>query len=146
MLTILGYPKRLCDSLTRREMLQAGASSVLGLGLAFEKFNAVGKYRETDGELPIDCTAELPSGKKVNGVDDLRVIVREKKDLVSRNLTEKMLTYAVGRGLDFYDRRTVDGVVSELQKNEYRIHTLIIAVVQSDPFRTCWNSSPMCCA
>ncbi len=105
------------------------------LGFAFEKFNAIGKYREKDGDQPIDCVGELPGGKKVNGVEDLKTLIREKKDLVSRNLTEKLLTYAVGRGIEFYDRRTVDGVIAELQKNDYRMHTLILAIVQSDPFR-----------
>jgi hypothetical protein len=105
------------------------------IGFAFENFNAIGKFREKDGDLPIDPSGELPGGQKFQGPDELKVILRGKKELFSRNLTEKMLIYATGRGLEFYDRPTVDGILAELQKNDWRFHSFILAIVQSDPFR-----------
>jgi hypothetical protein len=105
------------------------------IGFAFENFDVLGKFREKDGDLPIDSSGELPGGQKFKGPDELRAILKEKKDLFSRNLTERLLIYATGRGLDYYDRRSVDGIVAELQKNDYRFHALITAIVQSDPFR-----------
>lgn len=105
------------------------------IGFAFENFDVLGKYRTKDGDLPIDSAGELPSGQKFKGPDELKAILKEKKELFSRNLTERLLIYATGRGLDYYDRRSVDGIVAELQKNDYRFHALITAIVQSDPFR-----------
>jgi hypothetical protein len=105
------------------------------IGFGFENFNAIGRFRDKDGDLPIDAAGELPGGQKFNGPDELKTILKNKKELFSRNLTEKMLIYAAGRGLDFYDRRSVDGILAELQKNDNRFHSLITAIVQSDPFR-----------
>jgi len=105
------------------------------IGFAFENFDVLGKFREKDGDLPIDSSGELPGGQKFKGPDELKAILKEKKELFSRNLTERLLIYATGRGLDYYDRRSVDGIVAELQKNDYRFHALITAIVQSDPFR-----------
>ena len=105
------------------------------IGFAFENFDVLGKFREKDGDLPIDPSGELPGGQKFKGPDELKAILKEKKELFSRNLTERLLIYATGRGLDSYDRRSVDGILADLQKNDYRFHALITAIVQSDPFR-----------
>jgi len=105
------------------------------IGFAFENFDVLGKFREKDGDLPIDPAGELPSGQKFQGPDELKAILKEKKELFSRNLAERLLIYATGRGLDYFDRRSVDGILAEAQKNDYRFHALITAIVQSDPFR-----------
>lgn len=105
------------------------------IGFAFENFDLFGRFRESDGDLPIDPAGELPGGQKFEGSDGLKEILKSKKELFSRNLTEKLLVYATGRGLDFYDVRTVDGILTELQKSDYRFHALITAIVQSDAFR-----------
>lgn len=105
------------------------------IGFAFENFDTLGKYRTKDGDLPIDPSGELPGGQKFQGPDELKAILKEKKELFSRNLTERLLIYATGRGLDYYDRRSVDGILADAQKNDYRFHALITAIVQSDPFR-----------
>ncbi|NBO93733.1 MAG: DUF1592 domain-containing protein [Planctomycetia bacterium] len=105
------------------------------LGFAFENFDAVGAYRGQEGKLPIDASGELPDGRKFNGPAELKAILKEKKDLVARNLAEKVLTYALGRGLEYYDRRTVDGIVTAMAKNDYRFSTLITETVKSYPFR-----------
>ena len=70
------------------------------IGFAFENYNAIGKFRTTDGGRPIDPSGVLPNGQTFKGPGELKAILKGKKDLFSRNLTEKMLTYALGRGLD----------------------------------------------
>jgi mono/diheme cytochrome c family protein len=105
------------------------------IGFAFENFDVLGKFRDKEGDLPIDPSGELPSGQKFKGPDELKAILKEKKELFSRNLTERMLIYATGRGLDYFDRRSVDGILAEAKKNDHRFHALITAIVQSDPFR-----------
>ena len=105
------------------------------IGFAFENFDVLGKFRTKDGDLPIDPAGELPGGQKFTGPDELKAILKEKRELFSRNLTERLLIYATGRGLDYYDRRSVDGILAEAKKNDYRFHALLTAIVQSDPFR-----------
>jgi hypothetical protein len=105
------------------------------LGFAFENFDAVGAYRWKEADQPIDASGELPDGRKFNGPKELKKILLENKDLIARNLAEKMLTYALGRGLEYYDKRAVDAIVTATAKNDYRMSTLITEVVKSYPFR-----------
>ena len=104
-------------------------------GFAFENYNAIGKFRIKDGEATIDPSGVLPNGQSFKGPKELKQILMEKKDLFSRALTEKMLTYSIGRGVEFYDKRAVDSIVSALAKNDFRFSTLIVEVAMSDPFR-----------
>jgi len=90
--------------------------------------------RKGDKE-PIDATGELPSGDKVEGPAGLRKYLREQKQMFARCFAEKMLTFAIGRGLDTYDRRSVDGILKFLEPNDYRFSALVTAIAQSDPFR-----------
>jgi mono/diheme cytochrome c family protein len=105
------------------------------IGFAFENFDVVGRFREKDGDAAVDPAGELPDGQKFTGPDELKAILKGKKELFSRNLAEKLLVYATGRGLDYYDRRTVDSILAELQKHDDRFQALISAIVQSDAFR-----------
>jgi hypothetical protein len=105
------------------------------LGFAFENFNAIGAYRSKDGDFPIDPSGTLPDGKSFQGPQELKRILKEKKELFSRCLAEKLLTYALGRGLEFYDRRTVDKIVTALEKDGFKFSTLMVEIVKSDPFR-----------
>jgi len=105
------------------------------IGFAFENFNGIGKFRAKDGDFPIDSSGVLPNGQKFNGAAELKVILKGKKDLFSRNLTEKMLTYAIGRGLEYYDRNNVETIVAALGRNDYRFSVLVTEIVKSDPFR-----------
>jgi hypothetical protein len=105
------------------------------LGFAFENFDAIGAYRTKDGAFDIDSSGTLPDGKTFQGPAELKQILKEKKDQFSRCLAEKMLTYAIGRGLEYYDKRPVDRVVAQLAKNDYKFSTLIAEIVKSDPFR-----------
>lgn len=105
------------------------------IGFAFENFNAIGKFRDKDGEFAIDSSGELPGGQKFVGPEDLKAILKGKKELFHRSLAEKMLTYATGRGVEFYDKPAIDAILAELPKNDERFSALIIAIAKSDPFR-----------
>lgn len=105
------------------------------LGLAFEKFDAVGRFRERDGKNSIDDSGVLPEGQKFQGARELIDILGERKEEFARNVTEKMLTYALGRGLKYYDICAVNEIVDGLEHDEYKFSRLILGVVNSDPFR-----------
>lgn len=105
------------------------------MGFAFENFDAIGRYRTRDGEGPIDPAGELPDGSKFNGPAQLKEILRNKKDLIARNLAEKLLTYALGRGLEYYDERALRKIVADLAAGDYKFATLATSIVTSDPFR-----------
>lgn len=106
------------------------------LGFALENFDAVGAWRTSDEGQPIDASGELPDGTLVNGVQQLReTLLKKNKDQFVRCITEKMLTYSLGRGLEYYDKCAVDRIMAELQKNDYKFSTLIFEIVKSDPFQ-----------
>ena len=105
------------------------------LGFGLENFDAIGAWREKDGRFDIDPSGALPGGRQFDGPTDLMaILVDEKKDAFCRCLTEKMLSYALGRGLDSYDRCAVKSIVKALHENEYRFHTLVTQIVTSEPF------------
>jgi hypothetical protein len=105
------------------------------IGFAFENYDAVGAWRDRDGKFPIDPSGVLPDGRMFKGPAELKTILRDKKDLFSRCLIEKLLTYAIGRGLEYYDTTAVDKIVEGLDKNTYRFSTLLAEVVKSEPFQ-----------
>lgn len=105
------------------------------LGFALENFDAFGRWREEDGGKPVDNSAELADGTKFHGPDQLKVFLLARKDLFIRNLTTKMLGYALGRGLTAKDSCAVDNIVAQVRDNEYSAQTLIEAIVLSVPFR-----------
>ena len=105
------------------------------IGFALENYNPIGSWRWKDGELDIDATAELPDGTTLSGIADLKRAIIDRKQQFARCLVEKMLTYALGRGLEYYDRPTVEHIVSRLESEGYRSSVLITEIVKSDPFR-----------
>ncbi len=105
------------------------------LGFAFENFDAIGRFREKDGEFPIDPSGELPTGEKIAGPTELKEILKTRQNQFARCITEKLLTYALGRGLEYYDRPAVDRIATALGQNGYRFSTLIVETVKSEPFR-----------
>jgi hypothetical protein len=104
-------------------------------GFAFENYNAIGKFRTKDGDSPIDSSGTLPNGQTFKGPQELKQILMGKKDLFSRALTEKMVTYGIGRGIEYYDKSAVDNIVTALAKNDFRFSTLMVEITTSDPFR-----------
>ncbi len=105
------------------------------LGFGLENFDAVGAFRAKDGDAAIDPSGELPGGVKFAGPVELKKILLTKKDLFARCLAEKLLTYGVGRGLEYYDKRALDKITAGLARQEYKFSALVTEVVQSDPFR-----------
>lgn len=103
------------------------------LGFALENFDAVGAWRDVDGVHPIDNTAELPGGRTFVGASGLKEVLRSNEDF-PRTLASRMLTYALGRGLQVYDRRAVRGILENLEKNAFKFSSLVLEVVASDPF------------
>ena len=105
------------------------------LGFGFENFDAVGRWRDRENDRPIDAAGELPSGERFTGAAELIRILGQRREEFARALTRKMLVYALGRGLQYYDQCTVDRVVAELKQNGDRFSVLIAGIVTSEPFR-----------
>lgn len=105
------------------------------LGFALDQFNPIGRFeRERQGE-PINAAGVLPGGRKVDGVVELKRILLEQKPQFVRNLTEQMLTYALGRELTYQDRPAVAKIVERAEANDYRMQELIFGIVESYPFQ-----------
>lgn len=105
------------------------------MGFAFENFDAIGKYRWKDGEFNIDPAGKLPDGKEFKNPQELKTILKDKKELIAKNWAEKMLVYALGRGLEYYDKRTLNNIVSGTAKGNYQFSALVLEIVKSDAFR-----------
>lgn len=105
------------------------------LGFGLENFDAVGAWRDKDGRFEIDASGMLPGGQYFGGpVDLMQILAEEKKDEFCRCVVKKMLTYALGRGLEPFDQCTVNDIMQALAENDYRFSTLFTAIVTSDPF------------
>jgi len=105
------------------------------MGFALENFDVLGKWRDKEGNQPVDASAELLDGTRFEGPMGLRKVLLERKDLFVRNLASKLLGYALGRGLTLEDSCTVDDIVSKVKQNNYSSRTLLEEVVLSRPFR-----------
>jgi hypothetical protein len=102
------------------------------LGFGFENFDVIGAWRDKEGKFPVDASGVLPDGKKFNGPAELRGILKQREGEFARCLTEKLFTYALGRGTERSDRCTIDEIARNLQKNEYRFSGLVLDIVKSD--------------
>jgi hypothetical protein len=105
------------------------------LGFAFENFDAVGAWRTHDGKHPIDASGTLPGGQSFKGPAELRALLRARPEQLGRCLAEKLLTYALGRGMERSDRCAVDEVARGLARSDHRFSSLVLAVVKSDLFQ-----------
>jgi hypothetical protein len=107
------------------------------LGLALEQFNAVGQFRAHDPETltPIDSSGTLPDGTPIGGPEDLRAALVARPDRFVQAFTENLLTFALGRSLDYRDMPTVRGIVRHAAADDYRFTSIVLGVVSSDAFR-----------
>lgn len=105
------------------------------LGFAFEHFDAIGVWRQNDGENPIDASGVLPDGRALHDADDLRRLIREKPDAFRRCLAEKLLTYALGRGMGPVDRRIIDEICTRTAAGGDKFSSLVMAVIESPAFQ-----------
>lgn len=106
------------------------------LGFALENFNAMGNWRTVDAKQPIDPAGKLVTGEPFADIRELkRLLTHERRTDYYRCLTEKMLTYAIGRGLEYYDVSTVDEIVSRLEQENGRFSVLLNGIIASAPFQ-----------
>ena len=104
------------------------------LGFTMENFDAVGKWRTIDAGSPIDATGVTNDGTQLDGVRSLRELALQNHDLFARVVAEKLLTYALGRGLDYEDMPLVRSITRSAAENDYRFSSLLMGVVQSQAF------------
>ncbi len=107
-----------------------------GLGFGLENYNAIGAWRAQEGAQPIDASGTLPDGRSFRGPQELKAILRAERDAIVEGLTEKLLIYALGRGLESYDRPTVKKIARKVAADNYRFSSLVLEIVKSEPFQT----------
>lgn len=107
------------------------------MGLAFERFDAIGRVRDTENGKPIDDSGTLPSGERLQGADDVKQAVLNRADQFVEALTAKMLTYATGRGVEPFDRPAIRQIAARTRSKGDRFSALIESIVLSETFRTC---------
>jgi mono/diheme cytochrome c family protein len=105
------------------------------LGFALEHYDAIGTYRERADGFPVDSSGVMPDGAKIDGLEGLRTVMQQRKDDFVETVTEKLLTYALGRGLEYYDRPVVRKIVREAAANDYRWSSIILGITNSVPFQ-----------
>jgi hypothetical protein len=107
------------------------------LGMALENFTAVGQYRTHDQETltAIDSSGTLPDGTAIKGPGDLRRALAARPDRFVQALTENLLTYALGRSLDYSDMPAVRSIVRGAEKDDYRFESIVLGIISSDAFR-----------
>jgi hypothetical protein len=105
------------------------------VGFALENFDAVGQWRDSDAGSPIDASGVLVDGTRVDGPVALRNAIAKRPETFAETMTEKMLTYSLGRGLEYYDMPAVREIVREMSKNDYHFSALIDGIVKSAPFQ-----------
>jgi hypothetical protein len=133
---VLSMRERLAQH--RANPVCAGCHSMMDpLGLALENYDATGKWRtRNESAQPIDASAVLPDGTAFDGPRGLEAALLARSDRFLSTLTEKLLTYALGRGTEYYDMPAVRGIVREAARSDYRFSSgLMMAVVQSTPFQ-----------
>lgn len=104
------------------------------LGFALEHFDAVGAFRTHDAGRPVDAAAQMPDGTQFSGLPGVQEVLLENKDEFVRAFTERLLTYALGRGLEAHDQPTVRAIARATAHDDYRIQTLVMGIVTSEPF------------
>lgn len=106
------------------------------LGFALENYDAIGRWRTDDEGAPIDSSGNLPTGEGFDGAAQLKhVLIENRREQLLRCFTEKLLTYALGRGLEYYDQCAVDLILAEAADDNYKVSAFVRAIVNSDPFQ-----------
>jgi hypothetical protein len=105
------------------------------LGFSLENFDAIGQWRTKEAGGPVDASGELADGTKVDGPVALRNAVLSRSPQFAGTLTEKLLTYALGRGLEYYDMPVVRSIALEAAAKDYRFSAIVLGIVRSVPFQ-----------
>jgi len=127
----------------RRRLVEHRANAVCAschnlmdpIGLSLEKFDAVGRRRAVEDGVPIDASGGMPDGSRFDDVGGLEAALLRRPELFVSAFTEKLLTYALGRGVDYYDAPAVRTIVRETRPQKYRMSSIILGVVKSQPFQ-----------
>ena len=131
------------DSLSVRELMELhrskpfceGCHKIMDpIGLAMENFDVIGRWRTVDNGTPIDTAGQLVDGTQIDGPVELRAALLKYEEQIVRNVAEKLLIYAVGRGTEYYDQPVIRQIVREAAANDYRFSSLVLGVVASEPF------------
>ena len=104
------------------------------IGLGLENFDATGRWRDQEDGREIVAQGALVDGKTFTGPTELIEILTERTDDVAKNFTQRLITYALGRGLQRADRCDVDKILSHTKPNRYTIKEIVLQIIQSDPF------------
>ena len=105
------------------------------LGFALEHFDPIGGWRTTDARRPIDASAVLPDGTRLEGAAGLRSFLLSRSDQFVRTVTEKLLTYALGRDIEHFDAPVVRQIIRTAGADDYRWSSVILEIVKSMPFQ-----------
>jgi hypothetical protein len=120
----------------RRNPACAGCHRLMDpIGFALENYDAVGAWRTKDAGVPIDASGELADGTKVTGAETLRQALVNRSDVFVLTMTEKLLTYALGRGLDHHDMPVVRAIIRDSARQNFRFSSIVLGIVGSDPFQ-----------
>jgi hypothetical protein len=123
-------------ALHRANMPCAGCHRLMDpVGFSLENYDAVGRWRTIEEAKPIDSTGGLPDGSTFQGVDGLQKALASRPELFVSTFTEKLLTYALGRGVEYYDAPAVRQIVADAQSKDFRFSSVVLGIVNSTPFQ-----------
>jgi len=105
------------------------------LGFGLENYDGIGKWRTKDGKFAVDASGTLPDGRTFNGLAELRRALLAQLPLFAQNVTQKMMTYGLGRGLSRYDKIVAKDITSKLAESNYPFQSIIFEIVDSPPFQ-----------
>jgi Protein of unknown function (DUF1592)/Protein of unknown function (DUF1588)/Protein of unknown function (DUF1587)/Protein of unknown function (DUF1585)/Protein of unknown function (DUF1595) len=105
------------------------------IGFSLENFDLTGKWRTTDAGVPIDASGQMVDGTKLSGPASLREALLSRSDVFVSTLTEKLMTYALGRGLKYYDMPAIRAITREASRNDNRFSSIVLGIVKSAPFQ-----------
>jgi hypothetical protein len=105
------------------------------IGFALENYDAVGRWRDAEGGKPIDASGGLPDGSKFEGASGLQRALLSRPEVFTTTFTAKLLTYALGRGVEYYDAPSVRAIVRQAQANDFRFSSFIVGIAGSTPFQ-----------
>lgn len=105
------------------------------LGFALENYDAIGAWRDKDGQHAIDPSGTMPDGRSFKNSAELKAILKQDREAFARSFTRQLMTFGLGRGLEYYDRCAVDTIAAKAAPKGYKFSVLVTEVVRSDPFR-----------
>ena len=105
------------------------------IGFALENFDGIGNWRTREANADIDPSGTLPDGTPFKGADGLKkILIDKRRDQFVATVTERMLTYALGRGVEYEDMPVIRSIVRDAQKDNYRFMSILMGIINSDPF------------